>query len=359
MASSASFSFNFEIEGQPGESVPIPAARTPPETDFVPPVSGCYCIMLEDYASKSWGAIELQLRRGDVVKIDWKRSLPGSLCVSADGANGFIPPRVVQMLKSAADAADTAAGAELMTGLKHWIATANVRLFDSLVPASAMDPGGAGFGSEQFRVPPEISLRPHFSAMPLVLEPGLDSLIWPLRAAEFTSTVQNKQALVVHGGEARLRSSEIISGLEGLSVPALIRSASRTIVWMKTAGPMSVMQNLADPPPEVALACYNAGHSIYFNPSMEFQERWIGAIAADLGHGFGAALDGGIGGDVEVFAVRGRHVTPWHFDAQVSMVHMFCHFSPVRSFTMFFVYSFAPSPLFCTCIGQLHHTVTG
>lgn len=77
------------------------------------------------------------------------------------------------------------------------------------------------------------------------------------------------------------------------------------------------MQYLDSPPPEVALACYKAGHSLYFNPDIDFQRKWISALAQDLGYGFGATLDGGIGGDVEVFAVAGRHVTPWHFDAQV------------------------------------------
>ena len=42
----------------------------------------------------------------------------------------------------------------------------------------------------------------------------------------------------------------------------------------------------------------------------------MSALAQDLGYGFGASLGGGIGGDVEVFAVSGCHVTPWHFDAQ-------------------------------------------
>ena len=82
-------------------------------------------------------------------------------------------------------------------------------------------------------------------------------------------------------------------------------------------GPGEPMQYLDSPPPEVALACYNAGHSLYFNPSADFQQRWISALTQDLGHSFGATIDGGIGGDIELFAVSGRHKTPWHFDAQV------------------------------------------
>ncbi len=54
----------------------------------------------------------------------------------------------------------------------------------------------------------------------------------------------------------------------------------------------------------------------YFNPPLELQKTYIKQIADDLGTNFGREKDGGFGGDIEVFAVRGKHLTEWHFDAQ-------------------------------------------
>jgi hypothetical protein len=62
---------------------------------------------------------------------------------------------------------------------------------------------------------------------------------------------------------------------------------------------------------DVATSCYRAGHSLYFNPSLDLQASLLKTLAKDLGMGFGASLDGGMGGDVELFAVAGRHLTPW------------------------------------------------
>ena len=76
------------------------------------------------------------------------------------------------------------------------------------------------------------------------------------------------------------------------------------------------MQYLDVGSPDIALACYRAGYSLYFNPHPEIQKRYIKAICADLGMDFTSTIDGGIGGDIEIFAVNGRHCSPWHFDAQ-------------------------------------------
>ena len=49
------------------------------------------------------------------------------------------------------------------------------------------------------------------------------------------------------------------------------------------------------------------------------QRKWLLPLCLELGMGaYGATADGGIGGDIEVFAVKGRHTTPWHWDGQVS-----------------------------------------
>jgi hypothetical protein len=76
------------------------------------------------------------------------------------------------------------------------------------------------------------------------------------------------------------------------------------------------MQYLESAPPH-ALAAFRAGHALYFNPPPATQARLLLPLCAQLGMGaFGATADGGLGGDVELFAVRGRHATPWHWDAQ-------------------------------------------
>jgi len=70
------------------------------------------------------------------------------------------------------------------------------------------------------------------------------------------------------------------------------------------------MQYLDVGSPDIALACYRAGHSLYFNPHPEVQKHYIKAICADLGMDFTSTIDGGIGGDIELFAVNGRHCSP-------------------------------------------------
>ena len=120
-----------------------------------------------------------------------------------------------------------------------------------------------------------------------------------------------------------------------------------------------------DVSPEVAAVAYSAGHTLYFNPALDVQTRLVDAMCGDLGLGWSAkygavpdahaaaavarlvskrtsassssasareaagayptsatgdsdapATSNGSGGDVEIFAVRGLHSTPWHFDAQ-------------------------------------------
>ena len=143
--------------------------------------------------------------------------------------------------------------------------------------------------------------------MPPPFEPSLASLVWPTKPEEFLSEFYSKKALVVQGTGERL--CELRSTLHGLRVPSMLADASKVIVWMKDAadGRMQYLDANAD----VALSCFRAGHSLYFNPSLEVQRELMAPLTRDLGMGFAASLDGGMGGDVEVFAVKGRHVTPW------------------------------------------------
>ncbi|ETV91667.1 hypothetical protein, variant [Aphanomyces invadans] len=155
----------------------------------------------------------------------------------------------------------------------------------------------------------------HFSTSPLVIEPNLQSLVWPLHLSTFQREVYNQKALVVHGSTHRLQTLQ--EDLHGFNVSELIQNASRTIAWLKQASPPHRMQYLDVSSPDIAAACYASGHSLYFNPSPEVQERYIRAICSDLGLNFTSGLlDGGIGGDIELFAVQSKHHTPWHFDAQ-------------------------------------------
>ena len=49
---------------------------------------------------------------------------------------------------------------------------------------------------------------------------------------------------------------------------------------------------------------------------MEMQRDFLETLSADLNIDFGIGNGAGDGGDVEMFAVNGKHCTPWHFDAQ-------------------------------------------
>lgn len=202
------------------------------------------------------------------------------------------------------------------------------------------------------------------------LGPSLASLVYPVAPGRFLSEIYGRRALAVHelGGRARRVLRDLVAsaaaagaapgGAEGaaggggnkrrkrrrgggaasssssaaaaapasstdaLDVAALLRAATRTVVWMRARDGGKEMQYLDEVPPQVAWACHRAGHSLYFNPPLAFQRPYVSAVlralGMEVGEGDGDGGGGGMGGDVEVFAVRGPHTTPWHFDAQVS-----------------------------------------
>lgn len=87
---------------------------------------------------------------------------------------------------------------------------------------------------------------------------------------------------------------------------ALLEEATKIVVWMKTTdGKMQYIEA----PASIAHSCYLAGHSLYFNPSLTIQERYIKALCEDLHMDFGLEKEAGFGGDLEVFAVNGYVVT--------------------------------------------------
>jgi hypothetical protein len=195
------------------------------------------------------------------------------------------------------------------------------------LPSSSSSSFAFGFESE-VRQPPSTQADPGKIQIehtvsedqwpsPLVIEPGISSLIWPVSTESFLSSYYSKRPFASHvdGGERRKnRLQRLQNEMHDFDVPTLVREATRVVVWMKDV--RTGMMNYIDLPPDIALACYHAGHSLYFNPPLEFQKKYISAICEDLGMSFGSTLDGGFGGDVEIFAVKGTHKTPRHFDAQ-------------------------------------------
>ncbi|OQR92285.1 hypothetical protein ACHHYP_03858 [Achlya hypogyna] len=231
------------------------------------------------------------LAAGDLVTIDWAQSSFTQVHItSVNDVNvtGMVHPQYVAL---PASAFVTPAGTPFSLEAPFW-------QFDYV-----FDPTFAG-----------CTWPLHFSTAPLTIEPSLQSLAWPLNASTFVQHVYNKRCMAVHGSAHRLQS--LLADLHQLDVETLILTASRTVAWLAQAPEKKRMQYLEVTSPEMARAIYKAGHSLYFNPAPEVQERYIQALCSDLGMDFTSSLDGGIGGDIELFAVQGRHSTPWHLDAQ-------------------------------------------
>eukprot|EP00808_Paulinella_micropora_P014405 g23420.t1 len=278
----------------------------------------------------------MMLCQGRIVRIDWENcEHPFSLLVRDNSAPhsalGFISPQLLQPLwltsRSSSRSASTSCSASNCSASASAApaaaapATPNTTartaplvscdrcffyVYDSVF-LPEQPPLCLSCGSSLLPAAP--SFRPHLSPVPLLLEPGLDSIAWPLSPSAFTETVFKRcRALVVLGTGQRL--SELRKDFLGLDIQKLLESASRIVVWMKT---LKGQMQFIEASPVVALSCYKAGHSLYFNPSSELQERFISAITSDLGLDFGTL---GENGDVELFAVSGSHDTPWHFDAQ-------------------------------------------
>jgi hypothetical protein len=104
--------------------------------------------------------------------------------------------------------------------------------------------------------------------------------------------------LAVLGSGQRL--AHIKKDLLDFDLPSLLEDATKIVVWMKTTeGKMQYI----DTPASIAMNCYAAGHSLYFNPSLEIQQKYLRSLSTDLNMDFGLEKDGG--GDLEIFAVNG------------------------------------------------------
>ena len=245
------------------------------------------------------------------VNLDWESSKQTSLYVERVQLNsdsktnkspdrGYVPAKNIQLLSKHSSSSSSSSSLNEIKTPAHSGRSgrsdhrSNVTELDSV-----------------WQPPHSITSYPHFCNMPLTLEAGLDSFCWPLSTTQFLHEFYYKNALVVHSTGQRLQ--ELKKDLCDLNLSELLQSSTRVNVWMKTTeGKMQYIDSNA----EIAMNCYKAGHSLYFNPSMAIQTKYITALASDLKHDFGLEKDGGIGGDLEIFAVQGPHRTPWHFDAQ-------------------------------------------
>ncbi|XXQ31445.1 JmjC domain-containing protein [Plasmodiophora brassicae] len=269
------FSFGFDADQDRSEKEhPKPCTIAADAGD-----SGCLAVVINDIDA---GSVQFCARQ--VVRVDWSSSSWRQIAVvdKPGQAPVFVDAKCLSLMD-----------------------TASRRVDDDLWLLDIV------FGFDTKTIP---TGKLHFSTNPLTIEPSLQSIVWPLHVNAFMRDVYNRRALVVHAGVHRTRF--LRDSLSDFNVDSLLDSASRIVVWMRSAVD-GRMQYLDVGSPDVARACYRAGHSLYFNPEYDFQKRFIRGICQDLGMDFTRAIqDGGIGGDVEVFAVAGRHHTPWHWDAQ-------------------------------------------
>ena len=150
------------------------------------------------------------------------------------------------------------------------------------------------------------------AGLALTIEPGLGAFVWPLTPDVFKRDFFGKKALCVH---ASRRLSAVATDFANFDARAMLSDAARVVVWMREAKENGAMQYI-DADAAVGGAAWAAGHSLYFNPSPAMSRKYISALADDLGLGGAGASDIDALGDVECFAVRGKHHTPWHWDAQ-------------------------------------------
>lgn len=272
-----------------------------------------YAVVAEDYVESHWGEVTCAFKAGDVVTIDWQTStsVPLQLAVKRvhDGQAGLLHPSYLRPVESSADTESRPLTAD---------ASNSSVVFREMVWPSAASSSSSSSSSSAAVSASTAAVRPlAMQQAPLTLEPGLSAFCWPMHPTAFRRTVYRKRAFCVQSTGQRL--GELKRELHNFDVDGLVHDATKITVWMKTkTGKMQYLDASAD----IAMSCYAAGHSLYFNPSVATQKLYINALCSDLGLDFGAAMldngpDGhGLGGDIEVFAVNGKHHTPWHFDGQ-------------------------------------------
>ena len=249
------FRFDFGSEKEASE----PLIDSPGDV----PSDGLYALVLEDQGS---------LVQGDIVKIDFASSSHFGITVLKDSHSHYIAPQSLRLL--------------------HRDVTCNAQHFDSVC----------------------WERKPWISA-PMSVGHEVRFLVSPFSSQFFIEQVFIPEGIfVVHATGERVQ--DIKKEMFGFDVERMLGDASRVIVWMKEKETSRLRYLDLGPGgncSEMAFSCYLSGHSLYFNPSIEFQKKWISSVLEDLGL---FPKPGEFGGDVEIFAVKGKHKTPWHFDAQ-------------------------------------------
>jgi ribosomal protein L16 Arg81 hydroxylase len=313
-SNTASASFSFQFPGSaPEDAVPSIAATgtaaavacvsSEPDDDsshVTVDRSGIFARTTEAIGEITWGSSSvssLKVPKGDVVRIDWDDSEHSFGClqmvttttVGETSRSGVVDSQKLSIILTARDIKERA----IISG-DHDFPSISVR--DVVFQASHARRQQLG------------------GAAALTIEPGLAPLSWPLRAKDFLCGYFGSRALCVHGGARRLVA--VAKDFAGFDARAMLADAAKTVVWMRDASSGAMQYVEADA--TLGAAAWAAGHSLYFNPSAETSRKYISQLAEDLGMACSTSGDDSVDamGDVEVFAVRGRHSTPWHWDAQ-------------------------------------------
>lgn len=208
-----SFGFAMAADGGGGDGAPSAAsapAAPAPERRLAP--AGVAATFLAGHATRDYvnPVSQFAMSAGDALDVDWEGSTPFRLRVRRRGSSsdtwGDVPPSAVTPALTQRDTADGT-----YVGGAHASDCDTVAVLDAAwAPATAL------------------TGQPHFSATPLALEPGLDSLVWPLTGREFLRRFYRRKALVVHAAGARFAPS-LRPDLADYAVKALVNQSSRVV----------------------------------------------------------------------------------------------------------------------------------
>lgn len=334
-------------------------------SSFIPTVPVTYGKLRQSYTKIHWGeAVGCSFNEGDIVYIHWSTSSPfeldvskvtilSSSVVSTSSSSSFfsssssstvssssyvpristternmVPIQHIQLLYTLRDKETQLTGIYTPDSSNCYIydsvwpstnsstsSTASSTSFSSSSISSSSSSSSSVPSSSHSSSSSSGSNKGNIIIAPLVLDPGLGSYVWPLTKSIFLRQIYRNKGFCVHSTGSRLL--QIQPDFHNFHVPTMIQYASRITVWMKNTRNQK-MQYIDNVPPEIALACYRSGHSLYFNPSHDIQKKYLHALCTDLELNFGVSMlnDATPGGDIEIFAVQGKHSTPWHFDGQ-------------------------------------------
>jgi len=204
----------------------------------------------DDYTSLLFNQMTVQ--KGQILNVDWSKTKGTWVwCKRREKGvvveEGNVPAKYVSWCMEFMP--ETLPGKLLCSSFSDEVLEFNDQLFSP--PLSPSLSSSSLFSSPLF------SINHFFHSHPPVLEPGLDSFVWPLTKEEFMERIWQKKALAVLSSADRLL--DIQKRLFDLDTEKLILSATSCVVWMKnTAGDMQHFSADND----VGVKCYKAGHSL-------------------------------------------------------------------------------------------------